>query len=150
MCCTLFEAQRLALDILIAWNGSQSNRSDPGPGPEVLHARLEAFMRYETTLLGQIHDHVASDISTCCIPVSDEEPRTRPLIVNDQTSEEKRRKKRLLWIQEVKLAMSAATRRSEQRFGMITYNIGERAKEWTLTCTVSVETTFSTRDSLKR
>ena len=129
-------------------------------GPEVLHARLEAFMRYETTLLGQIHDHVASDISTCCIPlsyrvqlvrrVSDEEPRTRPLIVNDQTSEEKRRKKRLLWIQEVKLAMSAATRRSEQRFGMITYNIGERAEQWTLLCTVSVETTFSTRDSLKR
>ena len=32
-------------------------------GPEDLQALLEAFMRYEVTLIGQVDDHVASAIA---------------------------------------------------------------------------------------
>ena len=42
----LFEAQRLALDKLSAFVGPDQIEGLLAQGPEVLKARLEAFMRY--------------------------------------------------------------------------------------------------------
>ena len=44
-------------------------------GSEVLNARLEAFKRYETTLIGQVRDHAALARPTCYISCFEEGPR---------------------------------------------------------------------------
>ena len=65
----LSEAQRLALDKLSALVGPDQIKALLAQGLEVLNARLEAFMRYEATLLGQVHDQAASAAPTQYIPV---------------------------------------------------------------------------------
>ena len=49
-------AQRLALDKLRALIGVEQIDHIVAQGPEVLNARLEAFMRYEAALIGQVHN----------------------------------------------------------------------------------------------
>ena len=60
----LFKAQRHAHDKLRALIGVNQIDHIVALGPEVLNARLEAFMQFESTLIGQVHDHVASDMPT--------------------------------------------------------------------------------------
>ena len=56
----------------------------------MLNARLEAFMRFKTTLIGHVYNHVASAMPTCYIPVFEVEPKARPLLLGVQTSKGKR------------------------------------------------------------
>ena len=71
----LSEAQRLALDKLTALVGIDHINHIVTQGREELQARLDAFMRYEATLIGQVHDHIASAMPTRYIPISEVEPR---------------------------------------------------------------------------
>ena len=66
-----FEAQHFVLEKFTALVGIEQINHIVDQGFEVLQARLDASMRYEATLIGQIHDHVASAMPAHHISVSE-------------------------------------------------------------------------------
>ena len=56
----LSDAQRLALDNLFALIGAEQLSLVVGQGSDVLNTRLDAFLNPKDTLIGQVHDYVAS------------------------------------------------------------------------------------------
>ena len=59
-------------------------------GPEVLTARVEGFLQYEASLLGQVQDQMASAMLTRNVSVPDEEARPRSLRVEAKNTKERR------------------------------------------------------------
>ena len=60
----LNEAQKVAIDKLTAAVDPEYVEFLAAQGPDVLNARVETFMQYETALLGQIPNQVASTMPT--------------------------------------------------------------------------------------
>ena len=93
---SLSEAERSALEKLKALVGNEQVGIILEQGPEVLCARLVAFMQLEFILIGQVHDHLASVMTTQFVPMPEyDEPRAQNLSLSVNTYEGKERYKRV-------------------------------------------------------
>uniref|UniRef100_A0AAV1VIJ6 Uncharacterized protein n=1 Tax=Peronospora matthiolae TaxID=2874970 RepID=A0AAV1VIJ6_9STRA len=120
-------------------------------GPDMLRARLEAFSKFQATLVRQVNDHLASDMPTWYVRMPETESRIRFLVLNVKTFEVKVGEKLLLWVRETEVAISAALLWSEQqKVGLALSKIRGRAKERAFTSGTSLEEAFSTWDMLKQ
>ena len=146
----LNEAQKVAFDKLTAAVGPEYLEFLAAQGLDVLNARVETFIQYETALLGQVQNQVASAMPTCFVAMPDEKVKPRPLRVDVKHFSGKEGKNLTLWIREIEMAMSSGIISIEhQRVSLAISKIDGRAREWALTCGTSVDLAFPTRDSLK-
>ena len=147
----LSDAQRRAYEKLKTLFGLDHIEFITFQGPEVLHSRLEAFMQYEFSLIGQVQDHVAAYMPTRYISVPESEPKARPLAVSVPTFEGKAEKKLSFWIKQMQMAIASALFLTEpQKVATAISELGCRAREWVLSCNSSIEDAFPSWDSLKQ
>ena len=113
-------------------------------------ASVETFMQYETALLGQVQNQVASAMPTHFVAMPGEETKPRPLRVNVKHYSGNEGDNLNLWIREVEMAITyVIISLKNQRISLTPSKIDGRAREWSLTCSTSVELAFPTLDSLK-
>ena len=119
-------------------------------GSDDLHPRLEVFLRYETALIDQVHDHVASAMPTRYVAMLDEEANPRLLRVDVKHYSGKEAENLTLWIREIEMAVRSGLISLEyQRVSLAISKLDGRAREWALTCGTSVDLAFPTWDSHK-
>lgn len=146
----LSEAQKVALDKLTAAVGLEYVEFLVAQGPDVLNARVEAFMQYETALLGQVQNQAASAMPTRYVAMPPEEAKPRPLRVDVKLYSGKEGENLTLWIREIEMAMDSGLISLEnQRVSLAISKLDGRAREWALTCGTSVNLAFPTWESLK-
>ena len=51
-------------------------------GLDVIRARLDAFMQFDSTLIGQVYDHLASAMPTWGIQILEEDPKACSLVLS--------------------------------------------------------------------
>ena len=83
--------------------------------PDVLNARVDIFIQYETALLGQVQNQVASAMSTHFVATPDKEAKPLLLRVNVKHYSGKERNCITLWIREIKMVMRSGLISLEHR-----------------------------------
>ena len=116
----------------------------------MLTARVEGFLQYKASLLGQVQVQMASAMPTRYVSVPDEEAKPRPLRVEFENYSRKEGENLILWIREIEMAMrSGLIKLDHQQVSLAIPKLNGRAREWALTCSTSVDLAFPTRESLK-
>ena len=119
-------------------------------GPDVLNARVETFMQYETALLMPAQIQIASAIPTYFVAVPDERLGLVPLVWTSNITPVRREYNITLWIREIEMAMrSSLISLEHQRVSLAISKLDGRAREGALTCNTSVELAFLTCGLLK-
>ena len=140
---TLSEAQKVELDKLTEAVGPEYVEFLAAQGPDVINARVETFMQYETALLGQVQKQVALAMPTRYVAMPPEEAKPRSLRVDVKHYSGKDEENLTLWIREIELAMDSGLISLEnQRVSFAISKLDGRAIEWALTCCTSVNLSF--------
>ena len=116
----------------------------------MLNARIEIFKQYETALMGQVRNQVASAMPTRFVVMTDGEAKPRSLRVDVKHYSGKEGGNLTLWIREMKMAMrSSLISLEHQRVSLAISKLYGRARDWALTCSPSVGFAFHTWILLK-
>ena len=111
-------------------------------GSEVLLARIDAFMQYESPLIEQVQDHERSSTRRY-ISVPDSEPKARPLVVAVRTFEGKEGENLPFWVKQMEMSIdSALCLNEQQKVAMALSKLGGRALDWALSCNTSINDAF--------
>ena len=127
---SLSEAQQVALDKLTTSLGPEYVEFLVSQGPEVLTARVEGFLQYEASLLGQVQDQMASAMPTRYESVPEEEARPRSLRLKVKNYSGKEVENLILWIREIEMDMrSGLIKLDHQQVSLAISKLDGRARE---------------------
>ena len=106
----------------------------------MLTARVEGFLQYEASFLGQVQDQMTSAMPTRYVSVPEKEARPRPHRVKVKNYSGKEGENLILWIREIEMARrSGLIKLYHQQVSLDISKLDGRAKEWALTCSTSVD-----------
>ena len=103
----LTESQNVALGKLTASVGPEYVEFLAAQGPDVLNARVESSMQYETALEGKAQNQVSSSMPTLFVAMPDEKAQHLPLRVDVKHYSGKNKENLTLWIREIEMDMTS-------------------------------------------